>query len=140
MICAHCAHSREVGHWGVTAPVICVQAECQWKGMMDDVREFVKQCLYCVDSRAGEMVPRPHGETVYISVPDNGVRFDFLYVGDTGPAGSGSLPEGSEFRHTLVMMDDVTYFVWLQPTRSCIAEVTARSHLLWCITLGVPRA
>ena len=33
--------------------------------MEEDVAEFVQQCLHCVDSRAGNVVPRPLGEILY---------------------------------------------------------------------------
>ena len=39
--------------------------------------EFVKQCLHCTDSKAGEEVPRL-GQVLH---------FDYLYVGDSGPLG-----------------------------------------------------
>ena len=49
--------------------------------MESHVREFVRQCLRCVVTRAGEIVPRPYGETVHGTAPGEVFRFDFLYVG-----------------------------------------------------------
>ena len=37
--------------------------------MESHVREFVRECLYCVDTRAGEIVPRPCGDTVHATAP-----------------------------------------------------------------------
>ena len=42
----------------------------------------------CVDTRAGEIVPRPYGDTVHGTAPGEVVHFDFLYVGSSGPEGS----------------------------------------------------
>ena len=64
--------------------------------MESHVREFVRQCLHCVDTRAGEIVPRPYGETVHGTVPGEVVHFHFLYVGSSGLEGSEGLPEEDE--------------------------------------------
>ena len=47
-----CAHMREAGHRGVAATLVRLQEYCVWKGMEVQVREFVRQCLHCADSRA----------------------------------------------------------------------------------------
>ena len=43
------------------------------------------------------------------------VHFDFLYVGSSGPEGSEGLPEEDGFRYILVIMDDLSNFVSLEP-------------------------
>ena len=55
-------------------------------GRLESVGFFV--CLHCVDTRAGEIVPRPYGDTVHGTAPGDGVHFDFLSVGSSGPEGS----------------------------------------------------
>ena len=41
-----------------------------------------------MDRRAGEIVPRPYGDTVHGTAPGEVVHFDFLYVGSSGPEGN----------------------------------------------------
>ena len=48
--------------------------------------------------------------------------------GDTG------LPEDDGFRYVLVIKDDLSSFVWLEPTEAFTAEVTATCLLQWCKT------
>ena len=67
------------------------------------------------------------------------MHFDYLYVGESGPQASQGLPEDGGFRYILVIMDDLSNFVLMEPVEVCTAEVTAASLLTWCKTLGVPR-
>ncbi|CAM9468806.1 unnamed protein product [Sphacelaria rigidula] len=96
--------------------------------MVSHVRGFVRQCLHCVNTRAGEIVPRSYGDTVHGTAPGEVVHFDFLYVGSSGPEGAHDLPDEGGFWYVLVIMDDMPNFVWLEPTEACTAE-----------TSGVPR-
>ena len=100
--------------------------------------EFVKQCLHCMDSKAGEKFPRPLGETAHGTRPGEVLHFDYLYVGDSGPLGNGGLDEENGFKYILVMIDDLSNFVWLEPTESCTAASTAKHLLRWCKILVVP--
>lgn len=105
------AHMREVGHRAVAATLIRLQSHhCWWKSVVAGVAEFVQQCLHGADSWAGERVPRPFGDAVHVSAPDDIVDFDFLYVGDSGPIGSDRLPDTSEICFIPVMMDDNKIF------------------------------
>ena len=134
-----CAHMRDAGHRGAAATLVRLQEYCVWQGMENQVREFVRQCLHCADSRAGDVIPRPLGETVHGTMPNEVVHFDYLYVGKSGPLASQGLSEDAGFRYILVIMDDLSNFVTLEPVAVCTAELTAESLLNWCKTLGVPR-
>ena len=100
--------------------------------------ESVKQCLHCIDSKAGEKIPRTLGETAQGTRPGEVLHFDCLYVGNSGPLGKDGLDERDGFKYILVMTDDLSNFVWLEPTKSCTAASTAKHELRWCKTLGVP--
>lgn len=134
-----CAHMRSAGHRGVAPTLFRLKEYCVWPQMDSQVREFVRQCLHCVDTRAGALIPRPYGDTVHGTAPGEVVHFDFLYVGRSGPEGSSGLPDEDGFRYVLVIMDDLSNYVWLEPAEACTAEVTAKHLLAWCKTLGVPR-
>ena len=58
-----CAHMRDAGHRGVATTLVSLQVFCVWSGMEAQKREFVRQCLYCANTRLGYVVPRPLGET-----------------------------------------------------------------------------
>ena len=56
-----CAHMKDAGHRGTVATLQRMSEYCCWFRMADHVIEFVQQCLHCMDSKAGEKVPRPLG-------------------------------------------------------------------------------
>ena len=124
-----CAHMRSAGHRGLSPTLFRLKEYCVWSHMESYVREFVRQCLHCVDTRAGEIVPRPYGETVHGTAPGEVVRFDCLHVGSSGPEGNEVLSEEDAFRNILVIMDDLSNFASLEPAEACTSEVTAK-HLL----------
>ena len=133
-----CVHVKDAGHQGVVVTLQRLQGYCCWFRMEVHVTEFVKQCLHCMDSKTGEKIPRPLGETVHGTRPVEVFHFDYLYVGDSGPLGKDELDEGDGFKYILVIMDDLSNFVWLEPMESCTAAPTAKYLLRWCKTLGAP--
>lgn len=133
-----CAHMKDAGHRGTVATFQRLSEYCCWFRMEDHVSEFVKQCLHCMDSKAGEKVPRPLGETVHGTSPGEVVHVDYLYVGESGPMGEDGLDEDGGFKYILVMLDDMCNWVWLEPTGACTARITAQHLMTWCKTLGVP--
>ena len=74
------------------------------------VTEFVKQYLYCMDSKAGETMLRPLGETVHGRRLGKVLHFDYLYVRDSGLLGKDGLYDGDGFKYILVMMVDLSEF------------------------------
>ncbi|CAM9572123.1 unnamed protein product [Sphacelaria rigidula] len=133
------AHMRDAGHRGVAATLVRLQELCAWQGIETHVHEFVHHCFHCADSKAGDVIPRPLGETVHGTTPNEVVHFVFLYVGESGPLASQGLSEDAGFRYFLVIMDDLSNFVALKPVAVCTAESTAASLLNWWKTLGMPR-
>eukprot|EP00752_Nemacystus_decipiens_P007839 g7004.t1 len=131
-------HMNEAGHRGTAATLQRIKEYCCWENMATDIREFVKQCLHCMDSKAGEMVPRPFDETVHGTRAGEVLHFDYLHVGKSGPLGQDGLDESDGYVYLLVMMDDLSNFAWLEPTGACTAALTAQHLLNWCKTLGVP--
>ena len=61
--------------------------------------------------------------------PGEVFHFEYSYVGDSGSLGNGGLDKGDGFKSILVMMDNLSKYVWLESTESCTAASTAK-HLL----------
>ena len=54
---------------------------------------------------------------------------DNLYVGESGPQASQGLSEDGGFRYILVIMDNLSNLVSMEPEEVCTAEATAASFL-----------
>ena len=73
-----------------------------------------------------DVVPRPLGETVHGTAPNEVVHFDYLHVGESGPQASQGLPEDGGFRYILVIMHDLSNFVsrslwWFVPPKQLLS-------------------
>ena len=88
-----------------------------------------------MDSKAGEKVPHPLGKTVHGTRPSELVHFDYLYVGASLPLSDDDLNEDGGYSYILVMMDNMSNWVWLEPSEAC---TTAQHLLAWCKTIGDP--
>ena len=58
--------------------------------------------------------------------PGEVLHVDYLYVGDSVSLGKGALHEGDGFKCILVIVDDLSNFMWLEATVSCTAASTAK--------------
>ena len=76
-----------------------------------------------MEARAGEIAPRPYGDTVHGTAPGEVVHLDFLYVGSSGPEGSGGLPEEDGFRYILVIMDDCLLYTSPSPRDGLLSRM-----------------
>ena len=134
-----CAHMQNAGHRGVRATTHRLGAYCAWDNMEKDIAEFIRQCLHCTGSKAGNAVPRPLGDLVHGTEVGDVLHFDYLSLGESDAIDMGGLVDGG-YKHVLVLMDDVSRSVWLEEAVSCSMEVAARSVLKWCASFGVPKA
>ena len=119
------AKSWTQGHLCYNAPAWGVLCVGRYEG---GCAEFVQQCLYCVDSRAGNVAPHPLGEILHGTEVGEVLHFDYLKLGDSDDG----------YAYVLVLVDDVNSFVSLQPAASCTSEVAARNVLEWVSVLGTP--
>ena len=120
---------RDAGHRAVAATLVHLQEFCVWQGVETQVHGFVRQYLHCADSRAGDIVPRPLGETVHGTMPGEVVHFDYPHMGEGGPQASQGLSEDGGFRHILVLLNDWSDFVPLEPVVVGTVELTSSSLL-----------
>ena len=59
--------------------------------------------------------------------------FDYIYMVSAVDAG---IDVAGGFRYVLVIVDDVSGYTWLRPSRACTANGTVEELVRWCATFG----
>jgi hypothetical protein len=77
-VIAHCGRGGRRGH---QVTLTGIQDHYYWKGMSRDIKVFVGTCFRCIASAPGETTPRPRGEALHASKPNEVIHFDYLYMG-----------------------------------------------------------
>jgi Integrase zinc binding domain len=77
-VIAHCGRG---GHRGHQVTLSTMQDHYYWNGMSKDIKVFVGSCFHCIASAPGETTPRPMGEALHASKPNEVIHFDYLYMG-----------------------------------------------------------
>ncbi|KAF0683199.1 Aste57867_24731 [Aphanomyces stellatus] len=97
MVVAHCG---SMGHRGQAA-LSGVVARVYWmEKLQERCKEFVRGCLLCPHVKGGKVIHRPYAPRWHASQPNEGLHFDFLYMGQAlkGP------------KYLLVLKDDLSHY------------------------------
>ena len=105
-----CAQMKDAGHRGVRATTHHLGVYCTWDNMEKDMAKFVRQCLQCVTSKAGNVMPRPLGDIVHGTPVGDMLHFGYLSFRESDAIDTGCLIDGG-YKHVLVLMNDVSRFV-----------------------------
>jgi hypothetical protein len=63
----HCGRGGQCGH---QVTLNAIQDHYYWRGMSKDVKVFVGSCFDCISSAPGEATPRPLGESLHATKPN----------------------------------------------------------------------
>ena len=96
-------HCRIKGHRGLDSTYHTILKEFLWKGLKEDIKDFMRKCMHCILSRVGQKVPRPLSSTAHASHPNQMLHFDYLYMG----SGVGGL------KYVLVLNENFSSYKWL---------------------------
>ena len=123
-IIGHCGRG---GHRGSGTTFENIRTHFKWSGMETDIATFCNTCLHCAAASTGKRVPRQMGHAIHADKPNEVIHFDFLYMGNstTGPT------------YVLIIKDDCSSFIWLEPCESIDAETAAKTLLKWFSLFGV---
>jgi hypothetical protein len=121
------AHTGPGGHRGVSTTTASVEALFSWPTLHDDVRTFCNTCLHCRSTIGGNRTPRPFGQALHASAPNEVIHFDYLYMG----------PSKAGFKYLLLIKDDLSGYLWLVPSEAADAAATVNALTLWFAAFGV---
>lgn len=123
IVISHCSIG---GHRGRAATLSVVKENFRWASMKDDVDEFLRQCIHCIITRTGEIIPRPMGAALHGTRPNEVLHVDYLYMG----IGYDGL------KYLLVIRDDLSSYIWIRATDSCTGEFAALVLSQWVAAFG----
>ena len=122
------SHAGAAGHRGMNATLKTLQEVFTWRGMQKDVQAFIRDCLHCM-AVGTKKVPRPLGETLKATRPNEVLHFDFL-----------TLPKATDgYKYVLVLKDGMSGFVELIPSTRCTADVVIAGLTDWFKRFGPVR-
>jgi Integrase zinc binding domain/Integrase core domain len=122
-------HTGLSGHRGTKTTVYNIRSMFYWPTLQEDVTMFCSTCLHCCSSLGGDVEPRPWGEALHASTPNEVLHFDFLFM---GPADTGD-------QYLLLLKDDLSSFVWLVPCATADTQATAIALMDWFSLFGISR-
>ena len=117
-------HCGAAGHRGIEATKSILQEQFTWADLKSDVELFVKSCILCLSTRAGDKIPRPFSSTIHALLPNEVLHFDYLYMGKGA----------NDLKYVLVLRDDLSGYVWLVPAQWADSETTAKEISRWIRT------
>jgi hypothetical protein len=124
------AHAGErCGHVGQRESLAKLREHFTWKGMERDVKSLCQECLHCAPLRGGKRQPRPLGSQVHGRNVGQVVHTDVLFVDQ---------PSREGFSNILLLYDDFSGLVWLQPVASADANDLANLLSKWRAHYGTP--
>jgi RNase H-like domain found in reverse transcriptase/Integrase zinc binding domain len=92
------AHTGPGGHRGIRTTTDSIKALFFWPTLVEDVRAFCDTCLHCRSTIGGNRTPRPFGQVLHASLPNEIIHFDFLYMG----------PSQAGLKYLLLIKDDLS--------------------------------
>ena len=75
--------------------------------MDKEIGEFVNQCFHCLSCEGPFRAPRPFGESIHAIGLNQVIHFDYLFLRNP------SRFSKHDYRHVLVLMDDLSTYVQL---------------------------
>jgi Integrase zinc binding domain len=121
------AHCGRRGHRGHQVTLSAIQDHYYWKGMSKDVKVFMGSCFHCIDSAPRETTPRPRGDALHESKPNEVIHFKYLHMG----------PSANDAKYVLIVKDDYSSYVWLKQCKNAGADNTAAVLIEWLAAFDV---
>eukprot|EP00918_Siedleckia_nematoides_P090338 GHVU01198592.1.p1 GENE.GHVU01198592.1~~GHVU01198592.1.p1 ORF type:complete len:894 (+),score=71.71 GHVU01198592.1:1173-3854(+) len=115
-------HARDGAHSSQEGTFSLIGSKFKWVAMANDIAQFCRECIHCMRGASDWVVPRPLGETMMATRPNEIVHVDYLTM-DTATTGE---------RYLLIVKCNYTGLVRLIECTRANAESTAKALSEWC--------
>jgi Integrase zinc binding domain len=95
------AHCDRGGHRGHQETLSTIKDHYYRKGVVKYIKVFVVSCFHCIASAPCETTPRPMGEALHASKPNEVIHFYYLYMN----------PSVDDIKYVLIVKDDYSNHV-----------------------------
>ncbi|YP_001956722.2 Pol precursor [African green monkey simian foamy virus] len=120
--------AHNIAHTGRDSTFLKVSSKYWWPNLRKDVVKVIRQCKQCLVTNAATLAAPP------ILRPERPVKpFDKFFIDYIGP-----LPPSNGYLHVLVVVDSMTGFVWLYPTKAPSTSATVKA-LNMLTSIAVPK-
>ncbi|ASF20094.1 pol [Rhesus macaque simian foamy virus] len=120
--------AHNIAHTGRDATFLKVSSKYWWPNLRKDVVKVIRQCKQCLVTNAANLTSPP------ILRPEKPLKpFDKFYIDYIGP-----LPPSNGYLHVLVVVDGMTGFVWLYPTKAPSTSATVKA-LNMLTSIAIPK-
>lgn len=123
------AHFGLSGHRGAHSTYQSLKQFCSWRGQEEDVKKFLSECLHCLQVKGGKTIPRPLGETITATRPNQILHLDYLYIGE----GEGNV------KYILVLKDGLSHFCELVAAEAPVGAIAGTVLFDWFKRFGSPQ-
>jgi hypothetical protein len=117
-----------MGHRGQAALTSHIKRLFHVKNLHEVAGDFLNGCLLCPHVKGGKVVQRPFSPTWHATKRNQGIHFDFLFLGKT--------MNGPEY--VLVLKDDLTHYCELVACDSPTSQVCVTALVDWWKRFGMP--
>nr|AXY87475.1 polymerase [Simian foamy virus] len=120
--------AHNIAHTGRDSTFLKVTSKYWWPNLRKDVVKVIRQCKQCLVTNQAVLTAPP------ILRPERPLKpFDKFYIDYIGP-----LPPSGGYLHVLVVVDGMTGFVWLYPTKAPSTSATVKA-LNMLTSIAVPK-
>ncbi|KAE8980660.1 hypothetical protein PR001_g23652 [Phytophthora rubi] len=120
------AYAGASGHRGAQTTQRALESVFYWKTLAVDVAAFVGECQHCMATASGR-IPRPFGETLVATKPNEILHFDYLSMVE----GDGGV------KYVLVLKDGMSGYVELVVCLQATADTAYQALIDWFKRFGV---
>lgn len=117
-----CARMIDSGNRDVSPTLMNPWSHCIWSSIQTAVQRFIRESFRCAESKGGTIFPHSRAESPHGAVVGEVLLVNFFHSEKSEL--DGVVSEETEIAYLLVIVEDMSGFIWSKPVPSCTAAAT----------------